>query len=160
MSYTCGVVEEPVFIHPQSVLYRQPPRHVVFHQLIRGRKRLYMREVTAVQAQWLARLVPGLCDFGAPADDPPPFYCPTRDQVRCCIGGTFGPRRWALTPAELEFPDTAMRYRHFAKFLLEGTVFPALAPFAGRLKNRPDIMVKPWVKERVIALLQPLVLPQ
>lgn len=53
-----------------------------------------------------------------------------------------------------EMPD---RFRYFARFLLEGKIFPKLATYTPLLKNKPEIFNKPWVKERVVAVLQPLV---
>ena len=38
-----------------------------------------------------------------------------------------------------------------------GQVVPGLAKWTPLLKNKPDIMNKPWVKERVVSLLQRLV---
>lgn len=156
-AYTCSAVEEPVYIHPDSVFYRQCPGYLVYHGLVQGKTKLYMKDVSIVQPEWLPKLVPGLCSFGKPLDSPAPYYSTELDEVRCWLSGTFGPRRWALRPSDLPFPDGPDRYRYFARFLLEGIVCPQLLQYVDNLKNKPEIMNKPWVKERVVAVLQPLV---
>ena len=113
--------------------------------------------VTVVQPEWLPRLVPSMCTFGKVAESPAPYYDAERDGVRCWMGGTYGTRRWELPLTELPYPEGPDLYRYFARFLLDGTLYPALARFVPHLKNRPDIMNKKWVKERVVAVLQPLV---
>ena len=146
--------------------------------------------VTVVQGDWLPRLVPSLAVFEKPVETPAPHYdakvhlnmlqlvhamivfC-QRDDVRCVMGCVFGKHLWPLPAQELSFPATPDRFRYFARFLLEGRVFPALARFEPHLKNRPHMLNKPWVKvgraascigdtdarvqDRVTALLQPLI---
>ena len=75
-----------------------------------------------------------------------------------CRAGSFGQHVWPLPAIEMSYPDNDPdRYRYFARFLLEGAIFAKLAKFVPSLKNKPDILNKPWVKERVVAILQPLV---
>ena len=73
------------------------------------------------------------------------------------MSGTFGRHLWALPALELPFPMGPDRFRLFARALLAGEVCPALSKFVPHLKNQPAIMTKPWVKERTVALLQPLI---
>jgi len=73
------------------------------------------------------------------------------------MSASFGQHRWPLAARELSFPASPDRYRYFARFLLEGGVVPALAAFVPHLKNQPNIFQKPWVKDRVVAVLQTLV---
>ena len=47
--------------------------------------------------------------------------------------------------------------RYFARFLLEGTIFPKLKQFVPHLKNKPNILNKKWSKSQIVALLQPLI---
>jgi hypothetical protein len=70
------------------------------------------------------------------------------------MAGSFGDGLWPLTPVELTFPPTPDRFRYFARFLLEGTVFQKLKQFVPHLKNKPNILNKPWSKSRIVALLQ------
>jgi ATP-dependent RNA helicase DDX35 len=46
-----------LFIHPGSVLFRTRPACVVFAQAVRT-KREYMRDVTAIDPEWLPELAP------------------------------------------------------------------------------------------------------
>ncbi len=73
------------------------------------------------------------------------------------ISASFGRHRWPLAARELSFPAVPDRFRYFARFLFEGAVIPALAAFTPHLKNQPNIFNKPWVKERVVSVLQALV---
>lgn len=99
-----------------------------------------------MEVEWLPQLVPSLCTFSKPLESPVPFYDEKRDDIRCWMSASFGRHRWPLPPRELSFPQTPDRYRYFARFLLEGQVVPALAKFTELLKNKPNILNKPWVK--------------
>ena len=156
-SYNCSATDEPIFIHPASVLAKQKPDLVVFHELVQGKTKLYMKGVTVVHFDWLPRLVPSLCTFSKPLELPAPRYDPKLDDIRCHMSGVFGELRWPLNPVDLPYPETSDRYRYFARFLLEGEIFPALAKYTAQLKNKPAILNKPWSKARVVALLQPLI---
>eukprot|EP00039_Didymoeca_costata_P000667 m.46738 g.46738 ORF g.46738 m.46738 type:complete len:1156 (+) comp10401_c0_seq1:96-3563(+) len=157
VSYTCEASNEPVFIHPDSVLLRQKPDVVVYHELVQGKKQVYMKGVNTVSWDWIPTIVPVLCDFSKPMENPSPRYDPNADEIYCHITGSFGSLRWPLKPSESVFPQIPDRYRWFARFFLEAKVFPKLAKYVDGLKNKPDIMLKPWVKERVLAILKPLV---
>ena len=156
-SYTCNATEEPIFIHPASVLAKQKADLVVFHELVQGKTKLYMKGVTVIHFDWLPRLVPSLCTFSKPLELPAPRYDAKLDDIRCHMSGVFGELRWPLNPVDLPYPETSDRYRYFARFLLEGEIFPALAKYTAQLKNKPAILNKPWSKARVVALLQPLI---
>ncbi|KAK1442934.1 ATP-dependent RNA helicase [Babesia gibsoni] len=51
--------QQNVFIHPSSALYNRSPEYVVYHELVMTTKE-YMRDLTAVRAQWLLELAPSL----------------------------------------------------------------------------------------------------
>eukprot|EP00038_Savillea_parva_P001990 m.109051 g.109051 ORF g.109051 m.109051 type:complete len:1221 (+) comp10686_c1_seq1:183-3845(+) len=157
--YACDAVDELVYIHPTSALYRRKPEFVTFRELQRGKTRLYMRGLTIIHSEWLPRLVPARCTFAKPLENPAPRYDEEKDDIRCYMAGEFGNLRWPMPPIELSMPsDNPDRYRYFARFLMDGTLFPVLQPFNKHLKNRPDIFNKHWIsKERVVAVLQPLV---
>lgn len=83
-----------------------------------------------------------------------------KDDVRCWMSANFGHRRWPLPSQELSFPIGPDRYRYFARAILEGKVrvrtvlgltnyekvFQSLEQFVPHLKNKPNIMNKPWTK--------------
>lgn len=98
--YRCAAVDEPVFIHPESVLHSQKPGLVVYHEMIKGKTRYYMKGVTVINLQWLPRLVPSLCTFAKPLDQPEPWYDSRKDDVRCHMSGSFGDQHWPL-PAQV-----------------------------------------------------------
>eukprot|EP00050_Salpingoeca_kvevrii_P021732 m.114735 g.114735 ORF g.114735 m.114735 type:complete len:1207 (-) comp9458_c0_seq1:121-3741(-) len=156
-AYACDAVETPVYIHPRSSLYGQRPIYVVYHELAKGKTKVYMKGVTLVQVEWLPRLVPFLCTFSKPLENPAPYYDDKRDEIRCVMSATFGRHRWAIPPVEVPYPSCPDRFRYFARFVLEGKVFPLLAQYTPKMKNKPSILNKPWSKERVVAILQPLV---
>eukprot|EP00730_Choanoeca_flexa_P002913 TRINITY_DN11227_c0_g1_i1.p1 TRINITY_DN11227_c0_g1~~TRINITY_DN11227_c0_g1_i1.p1 ORF type:complete len:1025 (+),score=270.17 TRINITY_DN11227_c0_g1_i1:211-3075(+) len=155
--YVCTEVPETVFIHPSSAFQGQQPEYIVFTSLTRSVKRTYMTGVSVIHREWLPRLAPQLCDFGKPLEQPEPGYDVERDDVRCHVRGTFGPHRWPLPAADVTYPQSPERYKLFAQALLQGAVFALLKEFVPHLKNNPNIVMKPWTKDRVIALVQPLI---
>ena len=52
-----GAVDEQLEIHPSSVLCNIKPKWVLFNELVATTKR-YMREVSAIEFQWILDLVP------------------------------------------------------------------------------------------------------
>eukprot|EP00040_Diaphanoeca_grandis_P032054 m.193215 g.193215 ORF g.193215 m.193215 type:complete len:1171 (+) comp32496_c0_seq1:126-3638(+) len=157
-AYKCNATDELVYIHPSSVLHKSRPDYVVYQELVQGKTKLYMKGLTVIQPEWLARLVPTACTFGKPLELPAPSYVVEKDDIRCCMVGLFGKHLWQLPAVEMSYPENDPdRYRYFARFLLDGQVFPKLAQFTEHLQNKPSILNKPWLKERVVALLQPLV---
>ena len=79
-------------------------------------------------------------------------YCP-----QACHGCLADRGLLPPPPCLSPFAFGGLRYRYFARFLLEGKVVASLGKWTPLLKNKPDIMNKPWVKERVVSLLQRLV---
>ncbi|KAF9434626.1 hypothetical protein BGZ76_007704 [Entomortierella beljakovae] len=48
-----------LWMHPTSILFKQTPKWVVFHEVVEtGQGKAYMREVTAVEPEWLEELAP------------------------------------------------------------------------------------------------------
>ncbi len=131
-AYQCAALDEPVFLHPESVLFprdRQPP-FVVYHALLRTSKS-FMKGCTAIQPDWLYRVGRRLCVESAPLEQPPPRFDADEDCVMCWIEVYFGRHRWKLPLQQIPLPDSAshQRERHFARLLLEGAVVPALSEF-------------------------------
>ena len=69
--------EKDVFIHPSSTLFREAPTMVVFQEMVET-SLPYMKGVTAIEPKWLAKLVPSMCLFGKPLENPPPRYVTAR----------------------------------------------------------------------------------
>lgn len=52
------------------------PKHNIkqVYQEIYETNKIYMRGVTAIEAEWLPTYVPALCNLSEPLSDPPPYY--------------------------------------------------------------------------------------
>lgn len=162
-AYHCGELEEPVHLHSESILRKTIPEWVAFQELYEtgseDRRKMVMRNVTAIEPEWLPLLVPQLCNLGDPLDDPSPRFDDKSGRVKCHFKGTFGKAGWELPVAEVDFPEKIERYRWFARFLLEGAVFPKLRKYTSSLLSPPSTMVKSWAKlqPRTEVLLKALI---
>ncbi|ORX66252.1 P-loop containing nucleoside triphosphate hydrolase protein [Linderina pennispora] len=99
--------EEPVFVHPESVVYMAArnagsmPQAIVFSELQRT-TRLWAKIVTIVSAKWLATIGQPLCSFGNPLPYPLPKYNDARDHMTCYVEPRFGPKSWLLPMVKVE----------------------------------------------------------
>lgn len=157
-AYKTPLMDDPVFIYPNSALFKALPEFVVYQEIMETSK-LYMRGVSAVEAEWIPQLLPQYCHFGPPLDLPAPWFCSTSGTIRCHRSSTFFRVGWQLPAVEMEYPEGLERYRLFARFLLEGKVCPKLKKNTGQLLSNPSVMMKTWAKlqPRTEALLGPLV---
>lgn len=157
-SYSCMSLEEPVFIHPSSALFDVLPDYVIYQEVVETSK-LFIKGVIAVQPDWIPVLVPSMCTFSKPLQDPAPRYDSEAGLVKCHMTCTFGPRSWQVPAQELEYPTGLDKYKWFGKFLLEGKVVPALSKFVPFLLGAPVTMIKSWAKlqPRTEVLLSELV---
>ncbi|KAJ7309736.1 hypothetical protein JRQ81_007799 [Phrynocephalus forsythii] len=156
--YKTPLLDDPVFIHPKSVLFKQCPEFVVYQEVVETTK-MYMKGVSEVEAEWIPLLLPPYCHFGKPLETPPPSYCPETGRVRCHRPSVFYRVGWELPAVETDYPEGAERYKYFAKFLLEGKVMKKLAAYSHCLLSSPVTMLKSWSKlqPRTESLLQALV---
>lgn len=67
-------------------------------------------------------------------------------KVLCHRRGTFGPAAWELPMMEIEFPNNLEGIKWFARFLLEGEIFPKLKKFVPSLLSTPSSLSKSWAK--------------
>ncbi|XP_066303356.1 probable ATP-dependent RNA helicase DHX37 [Branchiostoma lanceolatum] len=157
-AYQSTSMEEYVFIHPSSVLTKTRPEYVIFHEIIETGKP-YMHCVAAVEQEWIPLLVPNLCTFSEPVKDLPPTFDNDTGRVKCHRTSTFSKLGWQMPSVAGDYPDGLDRYKWFAKFLLEGAVFPELEKMTPLLLSPPAIMVKPWanLQPRTQTLLKALV---
>ncbi|XP_038619238.1 probable ATP-dependent RNA helicase DHX37 [Tachyglossus aculeatus] len=157
-AYKTPLLDDPVFIHPSSVLFKQLPDFVVYQEIVETTK-MYMKGVTAVEAEWIPALLPPYCHFQKPLEDPPPAYCCESGRVRCHRPSVFYRVGWELPAVEVDYPEGIERYKYFAKFLLQGKVFPKLASYSNCLLSNPVTMLKTWAKlqPRTEILLKALV---
>ncbi|KAL0818359.1 hypothetical protein ABMA28_008837 [Loxostege sticticalis] len=163
-AYHCGNLEEPVHLHSESILRKSIPEWVVYQELYEtgaeDRRKMVMRNVAAVEPEWLPVYVPQLCNLGEPLSDPEPRYDEPSGRVKCHFQGSFGRAGWELPIVEVDYPDKIERYRWFARFLLEGSVFPKLKKYASSLLSPPSTMIKSWAKlqPRTEILLKTLIM--
>lgn len=144
-AYKSIEVDDPVFIHPNSVLSGKLPLFVMYQEIFETSK-MFMRVVAEVEPEWLPVYAPKACTFSAPMEDPPPRYDRKKDKVFCSMTSTFGPHGWKMEAAEHEFPAGLDRFRWFARFLLEGQVVPFFKSYAKILLSPPVTMVKSWAR--------------
>nr|XP_002123985.2 probable ATP-dependent RNA helicase DHX37 [Ciona intestinalis] len=160
-AYRCALLENPIFIHPESILSRDPlPFFLVFQEVMETRegKKTYMRDITEIEPNWLATFCPQHCVFSKPLDDPMPTYDPVLDEVKCHVTATYGRLSWPLGAVEIPYPAGLDRFRWFARFLLEGSVMTSLGQFSSLFLSRPATMVKSWsnLQPRTESLLKAL----
>ncbi|NXA37330.1 DHX37 helicase, partial [Eudromia elegans] len=157
-AYKTALLDDPVFIHPSSILFKQLPEFVVYQEIVETTK-LYMKGVSAVEPEWIPVLLPPYCHFGKPLENPPPSYCPETGRIRCHRPSVFYRVSWPLPAVEVDYPEGLDRYKYFATFLLEGKVIEKLASYRKCLLSSPAIMLKTWSKlqPRTESLLQALV---
>ncbi|NXE72018.1 DHX37 helicase, partial [Cochlearius cochlearius] len=157
-AYKTALLDDPVFIHPSSILFRQLPEFVVYQEIVETTK-LYMKGVSAVEPEWIPVLLPPYCHFGKPLENPSPSYCPETGRIRCHRPSVFYRVSWQLPAVEVDYPEGIDRYKYFARFLLEGKVIEQLSSYSRCLLSSPLIMLKTWSKlqPRTESLLQALV---
>ncbi|XP_069727447.1 probable ATP-dependent RNA helicase DHX37 [Phaenicophaeus curvirostris] len=157
-AYKTALLDDPVFIHPSSVLFKQLPEFVVYQEIVETTK-MYMKGVSAVEPEWIPALLPPYCHFGKPLENPPPSFCPETGRIRCHRPSVFYRVGWQLPAVEVDYPEGIDRYKYFARFLLEGKVIEKLSDYSHCLLSSPLIMLKTWSKlqPRTETLLQALV---
>ncbi|CAI9590865.1 unnamed protein product [Staurois parvus] len=157
-AYKTPLLEDPVFIHPNSSLFKQLPDFVVYQEIFETTK-MYMKGVSSIESEWIPALLPQYCHFADPLEDPPPFYSAETGRVKCHRTSTFYRVGWQLPAVLIDYPDGLDRYRYFAKFLLEGKVVKKLGSYTKILLSSPTTMLKSWAKlqPRTEVLLKALV---
>uniref|UniRef100_H2ZDK8 Activating signal cointegrator 1 complex subunit 3 n=1 Tax=Ciona savignyi TaxID=51511 RepID=H2ZDK8_CIOSA len=106
-AYRCALMDEPVFIHPESILSRDPlPVFLVFQEIteMKEGKKIYMRDVTEIDPSWLATFCPQHCVFSKPLEEPSPTYDPVSDDVKCVVTATYGRLSWPLGQVVITYP--------------------------------------------------------
>ncbi|XP_058897046.1 probable ATP-dependent RNA helicase DHX37 isoform X1 [Kogia breviceps] len=144
-AYKTSLLDDPVFIHPSSVLFRELPEFVVYQEIVETTK-MYMKGVSTVEVQWIPVLLPSYCQFDKPLEEPPPAYCPEKGRMLCHRASVFCRVGWPLPAVQVDFPEGLDCYKHFARVLLEGQVFHELASYKGCLLSSPSTMLKTWAR--------------
>lgn len=145
-AYQCGELQDFVYIHPTSALFKQKKDFVVY-QHIHQTSRQFMKGVVAIEPHWLPMLAPYHCHFSRPLEDPLPSWADDTGKVMCHMKVTFGGvGGWELGEMCLEYPALPERYAWFAQFFLKGSVVPGMAQFTPHLLSLPSTVVKPWAR--------------
>ncbi|XP_007448800.1 PREDICTED: probable ATP-dependent RNA helicase DHX37 [Lipotes vexillifer] len=144
-AYKTPLLDDPVFIHPSSVLFRELPEFVVYQEIVETTK-MYMKGVSTVEVQWIPVLLPSYCQFDKPLEEPPPTYCPEKGRMLCHRASVFCRVGWPLPAVQVDFPEGLDCYKHLARVLLEGQVFHKLASYKGCLLSSPSTMLKTWAR--------------
>uniref|UniRef100_H3AXC2 DEAH-box helicase 37 n=2 Tax=Latimeria chalumnae TaxID=7897 RepID=H3AXC2_LATCH len=157
-AYKTPLLDDPVFIHPSSVLFKQLPDFIVYQEIVETSK-MYMKGVSAIEPEWIPVLIPQYCHFGKPLQNPSPSFCPETGRVKCQRESTYYRTGWQLPSVETDYPEGLDRYKYFATFLLEGKVIKKLCSYTSCLLSSPSTMLKTWAKlqPRTEALLEALV---
>ncbi|KNF06587.1 hypothetical protein PSTG_00461 [Puccinia striiformis f. sp. tritici PST-78] len=91
IAYRAIGIEEDVFIHPSSVLFdsnvHPEPEFIVFQELHRTEKRIWIKGITLINPAWLPILGKSLCSFSKPIENPVNSKIPSRgnDEERKCF---------------------------------------------------------------------------
>ncbi|CAF5028525.1 unnamed protein product, partial [Rotaria socialis] len=103
------LLEEPVFIHPSSVLANDSPIFVCYQEL-HETSRIFIKDICAIQMDWIVQLNPHLCSFGPIEEEPSPRYDETQDKLLCHRKATIGQRvSWSLgAPVETIFSNNTV----------------------------------------------------
>ncbi|XP_019744561.1 putative ATP-dependent RNA helicase DHX37 [Hippocampus comes] len=144
-AYKTPLMDDPVFIHPSSPLFKTLPEFVVYQEIMETTK-MYMKGVSAVEAEWVPQLLPQYCHLDPPLESPAPWFCTSTGGIRCHRSSTFFRVAWQLPAVEMEYPDGLERYKLFAQFILDGQVCPKLKAHRSHLLSNPSIMMKSWAK--------------
>jgi ATP-dependent RNA helicase DHX37/DHR1 len=152
-AYQSQILEEPIFIHPTSILFKELPEFVCFVEIVETSK-MYIKGVCSIEAEWLPLFLNNQCTFEKPIVDEAnsdyerlkPRFDIHRGVVMCHRGSTFGKIMWNIKPVELEFPYGVDLFKWFAKFFLEGEVITYLKRYESVLLASPSTMLKSWAK--------------
>lgn len=163
-AYESMETDKPVFICPESVLRGEHPDFVIYRELYRGEKKMYMRDVAVIDPKWLSHYAFKLCQVSDNLDKSTsqPRYDPALDQMICSREVSYGPLNWPLGCIEVPMhllDDQIELFKHFALALLSGQVIPEFRKYADKLLSPPSLMVKPWSKlqSRTSKILQALI---
>jgi len=144
-AYQGLLLEDPIFIHPSSVLFKELPEYICYLDLIETSK-MYMKGVCTIENTWLPVYLGNQCAFEKPEETPPPRYDSLNDKVVCHRKCSFGKLMWPIKAVEVEFPMSVEKFKWFAQNLLEGLICEGLKKYSNALLASPSTMLKSWAK--------------
>ncbi|GFS92065.1 probable ATP-dependent RNA helicase DHX37 [Nephila pilipes] len=144
-AYKCLISEDPVFIHPSSIMFERLPNYVTYNEMVHTSK-FYMKGVVEIEPEWLAAFSENLCCFSDPCEDPAPTYDSDKDRIYCSLGGTFGPWQWDLPIVRMEMQKEFLKYSWFCFFFLDGQVCSLMSNYKQYYLSQPSVILKSWAK--------------
>ena len=139
------LLDESVFIHPSSVLFKELPQYVCYTELVETSK-IYMKNLCSIEEKWLPLYLPNQALFDKPDEEPLPRFDSAKDSVVCNRKSKFGRAMWPIQAVEVEFPECLEKYKWFARYLLEGQVCDIFKKYSNVLLASPSTMLKSWAK--------------
>ena len=139
------MLDESVFIHPSSVLFKELPQYVCYTELVETSK-IYMKNLCSIEEKWLPLYLPNQASFDKPDEEPLPRFDSAKDSVVCNRKSKFGRAMWPIQAVEVEFPECLEKYKWFARYLLEGQVCDIFKKYSNVLLASPSTMLKSWAK--------------
>lgn len=147
-AYNLPDIEEPVFIHANSVLRKNLPEWVCYqeaYEAISGEStKMFIRGITAIEPEWLLKLIPKYCNVTDLLDEPEPIYDWSADAIMCYAKATIGKSGWQLPVTQIDMPMNATRCMYFAKFFIEGKIYPKLKGFRKHVLSSPESVLKSY----------------
>ena len=155
-AYQSLILEDPIFIHPSSVLFKELPKYVCFIEMTET-SRMYMKNLCSIEDTWLPIYLANQCSFEKPLllnettsenveNKMEPRFDLKKGVVMCHRESTFGKVMWKINAVEVEFPQSIDLYKWFGRFFLEGHVIEYLKKYDPVLLASPSTLLKSWAK--------------
>lgn len=141
--YLPCILDEEVYLHPNSSSHALAPEYVIYTEIVRTSKRAYMSGVTAIDPVWLPHAAEAMCVLSDPLPAPPPFYSHVADRVFCWRDATYGSHMWPLPRHASPHPDLEERAAAFADALLSGRVLKSTPFTSSTLAALPTLSARP-----------------
>ncbi|KAG1714283.1 putative ATP-dependent RNA helicase DHX37 [Nymphon striatum] len=155
-AYYCSNLKDPVFIHPDSILFKELPEYMICQEIIETKK-MYMKGLTAIEPEWLVKFAPELCSFTTISSTP--RYNSEEDEIVCETAATFGHRSWLVPNTEKPLHTDLNKYKWFARFLLEGHIIIGFKKYKSAYMASPATIIRTQAQlhPRIETLLKALV---
>eukprot|EP00927_Polykrikos_kofoidii_P034413 TRINITY_DN29210_c0_g1_i1.p1 TRINITY_DN29210_c0_g1~~TRINITY_DN29210_c0_g1_i1.p1 ORF type:complete len:1369 (-),score=352.93 TRINITY_DN29210_c0_g1_i1:131-4192(-) len=165
-AYVCADLgpATPVYVHCASNSYRHRPMPsvMVFNEIISSTScKPFMRDCAGVDPLALSRrAAEGTCPLlrlGQFLPAPAPRYVKDQDQVMAFVSPSYKQLDFVLPTVEIKVPkDEMLRYKVFARALLEGEVLDGFPPRNVNLLARPSMALQMASNPRVLSFVNPL----
>jgi len=184
-AYICAnsKLKEPLFIDNKSTVHSKRPEWICYDSIVRKTKKdgttiATMQRVTPIDPDWLALLCHGsnLMTLGTPLATPMPRYIKEKDSIQCAVKTKFGGHGWEIPPCYVDMYEAIQRenkrsdqrkiqnsaamiddsFRWFARYLLEGKIFPELLSLLPMLNDEPTMITRRKPTKKVLMIVSAL----